>query len=127
MKINWKIHKSILISALKELADKEYQQRIWLNTGDKPVFTLSFAEAVMNVFDDACVIDSLHEGHIILDTKVTKALWELHEATDAVNENRPEEEIINDPLMQAVREKAAECLALIQVSDGSESTVEIVE
>lgn len=45
----------------------------------------------------------------------------------AVNEYRPEEEIINDPLMEIVRQKSAKALALIEASDGRESTVEIVE
>lgn len=127
MKIKWKVHKGILVSALKELADKDYQQRIWLNTGDTPVFTLSFVEATINVFDDACVINALQEGYVIFDQKVTQALWELHDATDAVDEYRLEEEIINDPLMEVVRQKAAKALALIEASDGRESTVEIIE
>lgn len=127
MTINWKIYKRILIDGLKELSDKDYQKRIWLNTGDKPGMTLSFIEAANNVFDDACVIDSLREGKIIFDKKVTKALWDLHDATDAVNEFRSQEEIINDPLMEIVREKAAQALVLIQASDGRESTVEIIE
>lgn len=127
MTTEWKIYKDILVSALKELADKDYQQRIWLNTGDQPVYTLSFVEAVINVFDDAVVIDALRANQIIFDKKVTKGLRELHDATDAVNEYRTEEEIINDPLMEIVRQKAAQVLALIEASDGSESTVEIIE
>ena len=123
----WKIYKSILVSALKELSNKDYQKRIWLNTGDKPVFTLSFVEAVINVFDDAIVIDCLRANQIILDKKVTQALWDLHDATDAVDEYQPEEDIINDPLMEVVRQKAAKVLALIEASDGRESTVDIIE
>ncbi len=127
MMIKRKIYKSILVSALRELADQNYQERIWLNTGDKPIFTLSFTEAVNNVFDDALVMEALQAKRIIFDTHVTQTLRELHEATSAIDEFRPEEAIISDPLMKIVREKAAQALALIRASDGVESTVEIVE
>ena len=121
----YKIYKSILVQALKELADKDYQERIWLNNGDKPTMTLSFVEAVNNVFDDALVKDALQADHIIFDERVTKALRELHAATDGVDETRPEEEIINDPLMDIVREKAARALFLINISAYEGSTVDI--
>ena len=127
MNINWKINKGILIQALKELADETYQRRIWLNTGDRPGMTLSFTEAAINVFDDACVAPALEEGKVILDPNVTQALQELHNATNAVSEYRPPEEIINDPMMETVRQRAARVLSLIEASDGRESTIEIVE
>lgn len=121
----YKIYKDILVQALRELADKDYQERIWLNNGDKPTMTLSFVEAVNNVFDDALVKDALQARRIIFDEKVTQALWDLHTATDAVDEFRPEEEIINDPLMDVVREKAARALFLINISKGEGSAVDI--
>jgi len=127
MKINWKIHKPILIKALKELSDRDYQVKVWLNTGANLGMTLSFTEAVNNVFDDACVSGALEENLIIFDKKVTRALQELHDATDAVDEFRSGEEIINDPLMEIVRKKAAIALDLIKSSDGSEGNIEIVE
>lgn len=119
------IYASILVSALRELADKDYQANVWLNTGATPDMTLSFVEAANNIFDDAMVKDALRAGAIIYDTRVIQALRELDDAVDAVNEFRPEEEIINDPLMQTVREKAAHTLYLIQVSTGEGSTVDI--
>ena len=123
----YKTYKKILVQALKELADKNYQMTIWLNTGDKPVMTLSFVEAVNNVFDDALITDILENNQVVYDKKVTQALRELDQAVDIIDEYRQEEEIINDPLMEIVREKAAKALALIEASDGSESTVEIIE
>lgn len=123
----YKTYKKILVQALKELADIDYQKRIWLNTGGKPIMTLSFVEAANNVFDDALITDVLENNQIVFDKKVTQALRELDQAVDAVNEYRPEEEIINDPLMEIVRQKSAKALALIEASDGRESTVEIVE
>lgn len=124
---HYKIYKNILIQALKELADRNYQERIWLNTGDKPTMTLSFVEAVNNIFDDALITDALQNNQIVFDKKVTQALQELDEAVDEVDEYQPEKDIIADPLMEIVRQKAANILALIEVSDAKESTVEIIE
>jgi len=83
----------------------------------------SFVEAVNNVFDDASVTDALQDDQIIYDQKVTAALRELDDAVGPVNEYRDPEEIINDPLMQVVREKAARVLELIKASKREASTV----
>ena len=122
-----KIYKGNIIGILKEFADSNYQNKAWLNAGLKPVMTISFVEAANMLFDDCVVKDYIQEGEILFDKKVTKALRELYDATDAVNEFRSEEEIINDPMMETVRQKAAIALNLIQSSDGSGSTVEIIE
>lgn len=124
---DYAILKNILIESLEELSDRDFQERIWANKDNPNGYIASFTEADINVFDDAVVIDPLREGEILFDQKVTKALWELHTATAAIDDNRPPEEIINDPLMEIVRQKAARVLELIKASDGSESTVEIVE
>ncbi|MDX2094403.1 MAG: hypothetical protein SFW64_00440 [Alphaproteobacteria bacterium] len=89
--------------------------------------TISFVEAVNMLFDDSVVDDFLKVGEIIFDPATTAALRELAAAVDAVDEFRPEEEIIRDPLMEVVREKAARALFLVQVSRGEGGTVEIVE
>lgn len=120
-------YKNILIQALRELADRDYQQRIWLNNGDKPIMSLSFIEAANNVFDDAYVTEILENNQIVFDKKVTEALRELGVALDAVDEFRDEQAIIEDPLMQVVREKAARVLFLINVSTGEGGTVDIIE
>jgi DNA-directed RNA polymerase subunit K/omega len=126
MNTEFKIYKKILVQALKEISDKDYQKRIWLNTGDSPIMTISFSEAANNIFDDALVTDALENNQIIFDKNVTQALRELDKAVDAVDEYRDEEEIIDDPLMEIVRQKAAKALELIQSSNGSESTVEVI-
>ncbi len=126
MNEKWKIYKNTLIRALRDLADKQYQKNAWLNQNNPNGLVDSFVETVIAVFDDAVVIDALRANQIIFDSKVTQVLWELHNATDAVDESRSQEEIINDPLMEVVREKAAKALVLIEASDGKDSTVEIL-
>jgi len=128
----WKrIYKENIVGILKELADKEYQLQVWLNTGRKPGMTISFVEAACMLFDDCVIGHYLRDNEIILDEKVTQALWELDAAVDAVPERdkngefRLEKDIINDPLMDVVREKAARALFLVNVSTGEGSTVDI--
>ena len=127
MNKDYAVLKNILIESLEELSDRAFQERIWTNKDNPEGYMASFTEAVINVFDDAVVIEPLQEGEILFDQYVTKALWELHDATEVIDGNRPPEEIIEDSLMEVVRQKAAEVLELIKASDGSEGTVEIVE
>ena len=123
-----KIYKGNMVGILAELADVNYQKAAWLYPNrQKPNMTISFIEAANMLFDDCVVGDYLEEGEILFDRKTTAALHELNRAVEAVDEFRPEEDIINDPLMQIVRQKAAYALALIEASDGKESTVEIIE
>lgn len=128
-----KIYRGNIVGILKELADANYQQKAWLNKGLRPVITISFVEAVCMLFDDCVVGDFLQEGEILFDRTTTAAFHELNVAVDAVDasdengEYRSQDEIINDPLMEIVRQKAAKVLALIEASDGKESTVEILE
>ncbi len=125
--MNKRVYKGNIVNILRGLSDRSYQERVWLNKNNLEGLVDSFVESCCMLFDDCVVKHYLQEGEILFDKKVTKALWDLHDATDAVDEFRTEEEIIDDPLMQVVREKAAIVLKLIQASDGREGTVEIVE
>ena len=122
-----KIYKTNIIEGLKDLSDINYQTDIWLNKDNPDELVDSFIEAANMLFDDSSVDYYIEKGHVLFDNQSTKALKDLSVAVDAVDEFRSEEEIINDPKMQIVREKAAYALELILKSDGSESTVEIVE
>ncbi len=125
--MNKRIYKGNIVGLLKDLADRNYQEGVWLNRNNPEGLADSFIEAVCMLFDDCVVKDYLQEGEILFDRTTTDVLYDLHSAVQAVNEFRPEEEIINDPLMEIVRQKAAKALALIEASDGRGSTVEIIE
>jgi hypothetical protein len=122
-----RIYKGNIVHILRHLSDRNYQENVWLNRNNPEGLVDSFIEAANMLIDDCVVGDYLEEGEILFDRKTTDAFRELDAAIDAVDEFRPEEDIINDPLMQIVRLKAAYVLALIQASDGKESTVEIIE
>lgn len=128
----WKrIYIENVVDILKELADVKYQKDIWLNQNNPNNLVGSFTEAACMLFDDCVIGDYLKDGEVILDARVTQALWELSAAVDAVGEFDEngefcsQEEIIDDPLMEVVREKAARALFLINVSAYEGSTVDV--
>ena len=121
-----KIYKSNILSLLEGLASEKHQRGVWLNTDNPRNLVGSFVESINMLFDDCLVGDYLAAGEILFDRKVTEALRELDKAQEAIDEFRPEEAIITDPLMESVRQKAATALALIEARDGHESTVEII-
>ena len=122
MSEKFKIFQDILIPALENLASEAHQRYTWFPNAEGDMSSL--IEDVNNVFNDASVTDALENNQIIYDRKVTEALRELDDAQAPVNEDRDPEEIINDPQMQVVREKAARVLELIKVSEREGNTVE---
>ncbi len=117
------IPKKTVIDALKELSDYDFQIHKWISSESFSCFI----EAVNTLFDDASITFALENNEIVFSKRATLALIEVGNILESINEFRPEIEIIHDPKMQVVRDKAAEALALVLASDGSESTVEIIE
>ncbi|MEM7617515.1 MAG: hypothetical protein AAF195_03950 [Pseudomonadota bacterium] len=125
---NNEIFKNRMTALLNELSSKSYQIEVWSKGNN--IFngrSILFSEAVIELFDDALVSEALEANAVIYDKDVTQALHELSDAVDLVDDNRIPIEIINDPLMQKVRDKAKEILELIEISDVKENTVTFIE
>lgn len=125
-----KIYIENVIDILRDFVDKEYQVKVWLNVSNTDNLVGSFYESASMLFDDCIIADLLEDGEIIISKDVTKILQEISDVIDDIDNidgYRPEEEIIDDPKMQIVREKTAHALELIEASDGSESTVNFVK
>jgi len=115
-----------LIDDLQALASKEFQKVAWFENNQG--LSASYGSSVSDLFDDHNLKEILHEkGAVLINTKVHQALQELYAVVDNVGYNKSQEEIIDSPEMQIVREKAASILELIKASDGSESTVDFVK
>ncbi|MCH2546798.1 MAG: hypothetical protein MK052_04205 [Alphaproteobacteria bacterium] len=125
--MNEQIYIENVIEILKELSDKQYQTNVWLNVDNPHNFVGSFSEAVCVLLDDSGIGHLLKENEVIISRSVTEILRSMSDVIDEIDGRRPEEEIINDPKMQIVREKASRILTLIEASDGSESTVRFVK
>ena len=117
------IPRKTVINALKELSDHTFQINEWLRSSSFSCFI----EAINSLFDDASIGYALENNHIIFDMQSTQKLRELSSAVDLVDEFQPEINIITSPQMQIIRELAVQALALVLASDGSESTVEIIQ
>jgi hypothetical protein len=122
------IFKNHFFESLEELSDLDFQENVWANKNNPEGLVSSYTEAAIQFWDDALVKYALEAGAIIYDKNVTQALHELSDAVDSLDEDdRHTMEVINDPKMQIVRDKAAEVLGLIAISDKSENTVTFLE
>lgn len=121
-----KVYKSNIIEALGWLSNYDYQKIAWFpnNIG----IMNSYAESVMAVFDDTGLVDALNNKKIVFGKEADDALRELEHATEAIDElSMSDDEIIDSIAMAKVRAKASRALALVESSDDSESTVEIIK
>ncbi|MBY0406772.1 MAG: hypothetical protein K2Q01_03710 [Rickettsiales bacterium] len=106
------------------LADYELQKAIWLHETD---IWSSFNDEVEAVFLDSGIEEMLNQGEVVFGKNADNALRELVKTADNIGYHRDERELVHTAEMENLRHKAAKALALIQATDGSESTVEIVE
>jgi hypothetical protein len=108
---------------LEHLSDYEFQKVAW--TYESNIYS-SYSDEVEAVFDEG-LEDALYSGHIVFGKAADKALRRLNKKIEAVGYERNDEELIDSQEMVIIRERAAKALELVLKSDGSESTVEIVE
>ena len=117
----YKVYKENVISLLPDLANYDYQKRVWATgnpqSGDMSV---DFVEACCQLFDDTGLGDALKAGQVVFDAAADQAIRDLHDATHKVDwKNKPDSSIIDTPEMQNVREKAAKALQLILQSQSA--------
>ncbi len=118
-----KIYKFNIIEGLRYLSNKELQRYAWFEEND---IYFPYIDQVESVFLDSG-LEGILDKETIFGKEADQALRELNAMVDAIGYDRDERDLINAPEMEAVRQKAAEALTLILASDGSESTVEIIE
>lgn len=115
-----------LIEDLFTLSNRRFQEVAWFKN-DRGLCS-SYMENISDLYDAHSIGEILsNPKEVFIDEKTDQAMQELIQASDNINESLSEEEIINDPKMQIVREKAAYVLELIKASDGAESTVDFIK
>src|SRR5437868_2760160 len=96
----------MVLSALRELSDVEYQTRVW--TGRDPGGEMSsFEECVASVFDDSNLNLALDAGSEVLGSTIDNHLQVIRDLVGRIDSARTPDEVIEDPLMQQVRNRAA--------------------
>ncbi len=121
-----KIYKKNIIDALQALSNREFQEIAWFE--NEQDLSYSYNEAVLDLFYDSLLIDMLKSGEVVFSDVADRTLSELEYDSKSLDDDDYNASVlISLPEMEAVRQKAAEALALVLASDGSESTVEIIE
>ena len=120
------IYRNNVIEELQALSDRSFQEVAWFENDQGLAYF--FNDIVNDIFDDFNLEKALYEeGVTVFSRDADVALRDLNDAVELIGADVPESVIIDLPEMEVVRQKAAKALALVLASDGSESTVEIVE
>jgi len=111
----YKVYKENVIKYLPDLADYNYQKRVWATGKPQPGdMSPTFVEAWCQLFDDTGLSDALNIGQTVFGAAADQAILDLNAALRKVDDkNKPDSMIIDTPAMQNVREKAAKALQLI--------------
>jgi hypothetical protein len=96
----------LVLSALAELSDEEYQRRVW-NSVDGPEVS-SFTESVERLWDDSGLSADLESEHGAYGHLIDQRLRELDLRLSKIDSDRYPDEIIADPAMSAIRQLARE-------------------
>lgn len=103
------VAKDQVVSGLRELADIDYQRRVWLGLDPRGEMS-SFVEAVETIFDDSGLGPELDAMRPAFGTSIDAQLAALDRVLHLVDARRSVEELIEDPMMGRVREQAAAIL-----------------
>tara|TARA_R110002124_G_scaffold82445_2_gene216412 strand:- start:3143 stop:3472 length:330 start_codon:yes stop_codon:yes gene_type:complete len=103
-----------LIWGLEELADREFQERVWLGKSEGEMS--SFEEAVCSTFDDTglSIILNSGRGGEQIPTELREKAIQLRHLIKRVPNDGIQLDIINHPAMKAVRSIAEEMLAILR-------------
>jgi hypothetical protein len=99
-------------AGLRELADAAFQRRVWTGRG-APDEMSSFEEAVSTLFDDSGLEPDLEQGRTVFGPDVDGELRALRDLLQRIDPFRDPDDIIDDPLMQDARDRAAAILDAI--------------
>ena len=120
------IYKNNIVEALEHLSNYAFQRIAWFENDQG--LSYSFNENVLDLFYDSTLDDAIESGHIVFSKDADNMLVRLEQETRLLDDNDYNANVlINLPQMQIIRELAAQALALVLASDGSESTVEIIQ
>ena len=98
---------------LMELADADYQRRVWLGHSSSEVS--SFAEAASQLCNDYDLngLINAHLGEFKNASEIAQAFAALRRSLDAVDASQREAELISSPEMELVRSVAKKALSLL--------------
>ena len=110
--------KALLIQCLEELADRSFQDRVWVR-GDGPEVS-SAVELVCQLFDDTGLGDLLESGGVAtaLGPDADRALRELQGLLDGVPAGLDAASLLRHPAWKAVMRAARDALDAMSAGQG---------
>lgn len=102
-----RVYEDKIVAALRELADREYQARVW--TGRALPEMSSFVECVEALFDDSGLGSALEEGDAFGDS-IDAQLRVLSEVVDRIEIDEPYEVLAADAHFDQATQLAVEIL-----------------
>lgn len=104
---------------LKQLSDKEFQERVWLR-GEGPEVS-SYAEVVCQLFDDTALGDMLEakKDEPVLSEEIDSIMIDLGKIFDEIDYRTDTKDILNHPSWLRVRKLSSDALKLFRRSRGS--------
>jgi hypothetical protein len=111
------LNRDLIRECLRELSDKNYQERVWTASSGPEISSLT--EAVCQLFNDSALDLIIDKGPVFGDP-VDAMLKKLRLLLKDVPDNRPPLEVINDPGMITIRELSRQILEDFPVKTGVE-------
>lgn len=105
-----------VLECLRELADAEFQERVWVR-GEGPEVS-SFSELVSQLFDDTTLGDRLESGETVFGRDADAVLNELSLLLDCFDANIDPDALLRHPRWTTVRQVAARAVELIEKGEG---------
>lgn len=111
------INRANLLTSLRELADREFQEAVWL--GRDPGSVSSFTEVVCGAFDDTGLSDALEAGEAEkeLGRAISLLIGKLEEALKGVNKELSVEQLVASWPMSEVRSLSGQLITLLEAED----------
>jgi hypothetical protein len=114
--MNYEFPKDLVVKFLSELANYDFQRRVWLASSGPEIS--SFAEAICGLFDDTGLGDRLEkQTHPVFSAEIDESLRELDRLVLRASSSfgsMPPAEVIEHQNMREIRSLAAQILAQIE-------------
>lgn len=116
-----RVYRDHVVSALRELADREFQERVWLARDPRGLMS-TFDECVESLFDDSGLSIELDAGRTVFPGEADDQLRRIDALVHRIGFGRTDAEIIADPRMERIRQVAIEILLALGENPSRTST-----
>jgi hypothetical protein len=106
------VNKKLILERLKELADKSFQERLWMASSGPEIS--SFVEAVNQLYGDSGLDTAFDKNEAVFGKDIDDKLKVFGTALQTIPHKGPPMNIINNEKMIPIRKIAANIATLIE-------------